>query len=87
MPNFIVSKASSNITVYIPADMADGAVLIFRNSGDGTVNVYSHNISDKFQYGSQWNNWYRPYAPVAPGILNIMVYDKASHTWYSHGIV
>lgn len=66
--------------------MPDGAVLIFRAAGDGTINVSSKNMGDQFQWGSQWNNWYRPYAPVAPGGLVIMVYDKASHTWYSHGI-
>lgn len=86
MPNFIVSKASSTINVRIPSDMPDGAVLIFRAAGGGTINVSSRNLSDQFQWGAQWDNWYRPYAPVAPGALDIMVYDKASHTWYSHCI-
>ena len=86
MPNFIVSKASSNIQVNIPSDMPDGAVLIFRNAGDGTLNVSSKNFADKFQWGAQWDDWSKPYAPVVPGALNILVYDKSSHTWYSHGI-
>lgn len=86
MPNLIVSKASSNISVYIPSDMPDGAVLVFRAAGDGTINVRSRNFADQFQWRAQWNNWYRPYAPVVPGALCIMVYDKASHTWYSHNI-
>ena len=86
MPNFIVSKASSNISVYIPSDMPDGAVLIFRAAGGGTIRVVSHNLGDQFQWGSHWDNDYKPYTPIVPGALNILVYDKSSHTWYSHGI-
>ena len=56
MPNMIISKASSNITVYIPSDMPDGAILIFRAAGDGTINVCSRNFSDQFQWGAQWDN-------------------------------
>ena len=66
--------------------MPDGAVLMFRAAGNGAINVCSRNFSDRFQWGSQWNDWSKPYAPVAPGVLDIMVYDKASHTWYSHNI-
>ena len=66
--------------------MPDGAVLMFRAAGDGAINVSSRNFADKFQWGSQWNNWSKPYAPVAPGVLDILIYDKSSHTWYAHGI-
>lgn len=66
--------------------MPDGAVLIFRNAGDGTLNISSRNFSDRFQWGAQWDDWNKPYAPVVPGALCILVYDKSSHTWYSHAI-
>lgn len=86
IPNFIVSTSSKDITVHIPSDMADGTMLLFRSNGSGRINIMSDNSSDRFLMNQSYGSGSMSTTTyVSAGALDILIYDKSSHTWFDHG--